>query len=132
MGAAPVQPKPAPMSMAMSKPAKPAKPAAMPMAAAPAPAQPMAGMTPAPAKAEPAAPMGSMGSMGSTAMPPAAAMTAPMPSGETMAMEEPKPSSLNGGLILALFAALNIGVIAVAAVLKPRRKNPTASSEVKA
>jgi hypothetical protein len=47
-------------------------------------------------------------------------------------MAEPPPSSLNGRLILILFAVLNAGIIAIAAVMKLRRDNPKTPSEVKA
>jgi hypothetical protein len=56
----------------------------------------------------------------------------PGSSGAIKEMEEPQPSSLSGGLILAIFAALNAGVIAIAAVMKIKRNNQKASSEVKA
>ena len=114
MGAAPVQPKRAPMA----SPARPAPAASMQGMAAPA--------KPAPDNAMPmptGVPQG----------PAQPAMAAAMPSGPaTQAMAEPKPSSLNGGMILGLFAVLNAGIIAVAAALKPRRKPMNASSEVKA
>jgi hypothetical protein len=131
MGAAPVQPKPASkvkpapgggMSMAPAAKTAPVKPEQGMATMSPAPASepaPKGGMSMAPA-AQPAQPASTSGMEGMAAAPGEAAK----------GMEEPTPSSLNGGLILGIFAALNAGIIAIAAVLKAKRNHLRTSSEV--